>query len=593
MDKVDKTKENIGISNLDDSTKKDLFDRFQKAGGQVIDERTKRRNLAIDRNSQKALQRRLDGHRNTIRQESQKKKRPGVPAARQAPQPAKKYSEPKGSAFARLMIRVRLSFYGIAEFSALYFKLKFLEKFNNVIKPAIMELQMVYLEIFRKNPKLGNQVIQSLDKADPIYYELIVMVSDLYDKMIIDQIVDQYINFPDVPKKVSELKDQLMSLYRRLYILRRYQTMILTSFEKAIDILQRIDRDGKISGLSSMKRKVRNNISILYYRLIPKLHWLFCYYYGKKYDIFDTSIETILAIKPSDKPGSRKRKSIEEETAEETEEEAEIAIEDENAKDAIPDHVKSGLKLMYELNLQNLRKDFDKYGRFSAASEADKVLICYLLFHEFDNEYSVILTTNKVKYNVSYSHKGMVDYRNVLRGLYDEMRKCEESFKNYTDILDNFDKMKKEKPASNAQYIEYTKRLEILKKKRNAAGRETLRIVQDYSDRILATVEELVQDFEGQHTIVENPQDVLLFESHIEGLKKLNGKKVYDAILTVYQFVSALSYRLGPEGDLSGSIEFKPEEMEKREKSTPEKKAAEVSGDQASQSVLDELDDML
>jgi hypothetical protein len=590
MDKVDKTKENIGISGLDDSTKKDLFDRFQKAGGQVVDEKSKRKNLVIDRNSQKALQKRLDGHKDKIRQDALKGKKTAVAPARPKSQPEKKFSEPKGSALARLMIRVRLSFYGIAEFSGLYFKLKFLERFNNVIKPAIMELQMIYLEIFRKNPKFGNEVIQSLDKADPIYYELILMVSDLYDKMIIDQIVDQYINFPDVPKKVSELKDQLMSLYRRLYILRRYQNLIIASFEKAVDLLQKIDREGKISGLSAMKRKVRSSISTLYYKLIPKLHWLFCFYYGKKYDIFDTSIEGILSIKPSDKPGNRKRKKDEEEVPVEEE----VEIDQDGEKDPVPDHVKNGLKLMYELNMQTLRKDFDKYGRFSAASDGDKVLICYLLFHEFDNEYSIILTTNKIRYNVSYSSKGMVDYRNVLRGLYDEMRKCEESFKNYTDILDNFDKIKNEKPSSNAQYIEYTKRLEMLKKKKTASGRDSMKMVKDYTDRMLVTLEELVQDFEGQHTIVENPQDVLVFESHIEGLKKLNGKKVYEAILTVYQFASALSYRLGPEGDLSGNIEFKPEEMEKREKSKPEKKPGEASGgDQSSQSVLDELDDML
>lgn len=588
MDKVDKTKEKLGITNLDDSTKKELFDKFQKAGGQVIDEKTKRRNLVIDRNSQRYIQKKLDAKKEKLKEASLKKKPPTKDSTRQKTQVEKKALLTRTSFLSSLFLRIKLRLNNIAEFNGLYFKLKFLERFNNIYKPVFMEFQMIYLNIFRKNPKIGNEIIQKLDKLDPIYYELIIMVSDLYDKMIIDQIVDNYLNFPDVPKKVSELKDQLMSIYRRLYILRPYHNMIIDAFEKSVDFLQRIDRDSKNAGYSSMKRKIKNGMSLCIYNLIPRLHILFCYYQGYNFDLFDSSIESLLVINNSDKPGNRRKsQDIIDENTEENEDEG--LTEDE--KESIPEHIKIGLKMMFDLNLPVLRREFDKYGLFNATDENDKVLTCYLLFREFDNEYSVILTTNKIKFNVSFTNKGTVDYRSILHGLYDEMRKCDESFNNYSEVLDNFDRAKKEKPMSNAQYIDYTKRLELFQKKRVHVGREALKTVNEYLDRLSATMASIIQDMESQQTVIENPQDVLEFESHIEGLKKLHNKKIYEAIIITYRYVSSLAYRLGPMGDLSGNIEYKHDEN--KQSNQVEEKYSDTNNSVSQKSVLDELDDML
>jgi hypothetical protein len=313
----------------------------------------------------------------------------------------------------------------------------------------------------------------------------------------------------------------------------------------------------KTQSASSLKRKARNSIYTIFSKLYPKLHLLFCYYEGTKFEFIDPRIERILGIKDSDKPGNRRKNMGK--TPGESEEETVIDenAEEELEKKDLPKEIKQGLQLMYTLNLAQLRREFDKTGLFETVSENDKVLNTYILFYEFDKEYSFILTTNKIKYNVGFDKTGKYDYRTRLNDLYDHMRTGVEGFKNYIDILQDYEKLRKEKPTDNTQYMEHTKRLETLNKKKIQAGKSVLSVVRDMMEKISEPLSELVHDMDNEQEYIENPQDVIEFETHIEGVKKIHGKKIYDAIHTVYNYVSAFSYRLGGDGDLSGNREVK------------------------------------
>ena len=56
MKEIDKTKQNIRVNDIDESQRKDLFNRFKDAGGKVISDRDSRRSLIIDREKQKQHQ---------------------------------------------------------------------------------------------------------------------------------------------------------------------------------------------------------------------------------------------------------------------------------------------------------------------------------------------------------------------------------------------------------------------------------------------------------------------------------------------------------------------------------------------------------
>jgi hypothetical protein len=594
-DRIDKTKENIGVSRLDEKTRKDLFEKFVEGGGKVIDEKNIRRQLVIDRSLQKEYLKKLGGYpesgAKTARAKSDESKSAVV--SRKTEQSG---VNSMALFFSRLKMRFKLKFLGITGFSGYSFSSKFFRKFNNSYKPAMMDIQILYLDIFRRNPSVGRNITAKLDNIKPVYYELIEMVGNLFDKITVDQILDQYINYPEVPKKALELKEQVLLLYKKLHVIHPFENTIIDAFEQAVDLYLKVE-DNPGDSHFGMTRRIRSSIFIIFHKLFPRLHLLFCLYQWWPYHDFDPDIDVILGVNETDKPGNRQLAKYFDDmaTPPDEQEASEDQKEAQDADNAAVKAVKHGLSLMAPLNLPKLRKEYDKSRLFENVSDADKVFITYLLFNEFDREYSFILTTNKIKYRTDFAARNKVDFRSKLNSLYDKMKSSTDSLREYSDELESYEKSRREKPTSGSQYIEFSKRMESLVNKKNLAGKKALSIVRDYMMQITEELGVLLEDMNSHQIFIENPQDELIFDPLIEGEKKINGKKIYEALYIVYCYALAFAYRLSQSGDLSGDLEFKKEEMEELQKHQKEI-AREIQDKKESdqkKSVLEELDDMV
>jgi hypothetical protein len=582
MKEIDKTKQNLRINDIDDGQRKDLFNKFKDAGGQVLSERESRRALIIDRDKQKQHQQKLDEHYSNKRVPSNKRvvsSKKSIPAASSIP----------SSAFDRFRIRMRLRLYGITGFNTVFFKRSFFQKFNDYYKPSLIETQMIFLALFKKDPKTGNRIIRSLDKISPIYYELIEKAGDLYEPYLIDQILEGYQNFPDVPQPLSELREILNELFRMLYILKPYENSIFNSFEKSIDISISYNEGRKDKNVR--KRDLKNSLFIIFNKLYPRLHTLFCHYQGLLFSETDKAIEDILSIPQSEKPGNRVRK----------ENNRSIQIEDEpdmnqvSDKDQpsenlqVDDSAREGLQLMYRLDNKTLRSMYDKKGEFELLNDSDKVLLTYMLFLEFEKEYSFILTTNKVKYNIDFSTNIKIDYRIKMQDIFNQLNKCQDAFKTYYEMCLEYNKIFNQKPVNNNQYIAYSKRLDEIEKKKKQAGSMSRMVIKAFMDSVAAELDILIEDMNGRQKYISNPQDVLEFSHEIEGDKKLKDKKVFEAIEIIYNYACALSHRISSEGDLSGKLEF----GENEKQIEVEDDAGEKKKSKSAESIFDELDDII
>lgn len=47
MAEFDKTKRSIGVNNLDDKARKEMFNKFQSAGGKVVSEKDPKRRVCV------------------------------------------------------------------------------------------------------------------------------------------------------------------------------------------------------------------------------------------------------------------------------------------------------------------------------------------------------------------------------------------------------------------------------------------------------------------------------------------------------------------------------------------------------------------
>ncbi len=619
MSKVDRTRENIGVSNLDDKTKKDLFHKFVDAGGQVVQDKKKSGFTNFDREKQLSYKNKIDTHKKSLQE-----RKPEVPGgrARQASKPVRKpqpqkapapASVPRGGFIDRAMIRFRLYFSGIAEFFNPYFKKGFIEKFNTEYKAALLEIQMIYLDLFRQNPSQGKEIIDQLDGFKPIYFETAEMLSMIYDRIRFLSITEAYESFPDVAHKISDHQEMLTDLFKQLYVLRAYADAILNAFENAIQIQMKLEKH-KSSVYAAKRKKIRNDVFIIFNKLLPRLYWIFCSRAGAVIPIDDPAVSGILGITAKDRPGKRVAftaaggTNIPSEMEEVEDEDATAKVIEEAAPLKLPDELKKGLDIMYRLDLSALRQGLDRNDSFRFVKENDKLLTAYLLLREFDREYSFILTTTRIKYNTVYDTPNRTDFRLHLSNLYNNIRGCIDSLLEYSQTFASYEKARLDKPLSNEQYIAYSKKLTILEKTRIQAAGKARATVRGFMDKVSEELRKLVEDMNGPQKIIANPQDEIQFDSDIEGARKLSGKKVYEAIYMTYGYATAFVYRLGPDGDLTGSLEYKEGESPERipdEEQVEEMKAKEPEKTPQSRqngkpaepkektgSVLSELDDL-
>lgn len=597
---IDKTKENIGVSGLDEHTRKDLYNKFIEAGGQVIEEKRNRIYTEFDREKQKQFLKEFERQKKKNSRETRKQKKLEEAARLQLFKQSrdKKHEPGPFSLFIdRIYIRLKLVMMGVIEFNGNFLKTKFLDHLDTEYKRALNEMQLIFIDLFQQNEHTGKRIISQLDRLDPINYELCELMAGVFDRSTIIKLLEHYTSYPSVPQRAVEIKDPVISILKKLYPLYRYRELIKFSFEKAFKIKEQYDKN-KSSGYPFQKRELKNNLYVIFEKLYPRLYWLICHFQGRI--LMPGSLERIISVSAEDKPGRREKEDegakfelpfIEDDgDATDTEE------QNEEREDELSGPEKRGLELIKKLDLQKQREAYDRDGLFRDIDENDKILIIYLLFLEFDHEYSFLLTTNKIKFNIVAGPSEKKDYKISLVTIYNTIGKCYDRFKIYADTMRTYKKLLAEKPSNNTHYIEYTNRLSAIEKEIYQSSNEVRVHTKLFLERLSKELKEIIDDTETGQLIISNPDDDFTFDAEIEGEKKLNNTKISESFIITYNYISAFLYRLGPRGDLSSGIEFKEEDKTIFDTHAPEEGETEknkTEDESPLKSIAEELDDFV
>ena len=563
MSDFDKTRSNIGVKQLNEKEKKEMFNRFVDAGGQVVAEKKTTVIKNYDRTKQQQYAKQISTAREKTGSAGTAKKTVPAQTARPAAQKSAQGQNPLVLLIDRISIKVHLVMYGVSDFSGKSLSRSFIELLGTEFKSAFTEIQILYLDLLKQNPEINTRIVEQLDEMKPLYIELIEMsyaAADVYERILMQQVVTPAGAQSYTAFKTADARAAVLALFKKLAVLYPYFDATYSSFEKAIDAQMRFE--GKKSGLYSAKKKrIKNSLFVIYAKLYPKLLWLVYSYFGRTITPATKDFEAALSIMPQDKPGNRTAASgpVDLEFAPREEE----PLQDTEAEEAepekkLPEEVLKGLEMMSRTDFRNFRQERakDSLLHLDTITDADRVFITYMLFSEFDKEYSVVLTTNKIKLNVIYHQAGTgkADYRTTMSDVYDAMRLCDDAFKEYSNIVDVYEKARREKPTTNDQYIRYTKLMTELLQKRKTESKKVRDVVSTFFRRVSETLIVLIKDMNSQQMVVANPQDILTLEGTTEKARKLNGKKVYEAIAYAYCFASAFVYRLSLDGDLSGGV---------------------------------------
>ncbi|TGL73996.1 hypothetical protein [Leptospira jelokensis] len=596
MGDFDNTKRAIGVGKLDDSQRKDMFNKFKSAGGEVIKEKppAKEDDGRKSRPEPKVRQ----GTVSRGGDESRSGSRGGSSSSGRSPSKedanvsksqidSKAQYEKEISSFtARFSIKLKCWLARVTPFGSSDLTPKFMHDFSIRAKQALIELQYSGNELLA-NQQYSPQLSKALDRINPLLVELLAMGQKLYNGPELTDITEPIMTAPESPVAIERVKNQIYSLFKRMYILYPYQETLKKSFAQAYDELQKLE--GKPALIyANKKRKVLQEIDTLFDGFFDRLYLVVIRAENKNIPLISRYMENLLGITPEEKPGQRKSgenvpggKQVE--TKEEKEAEN-ASKEEEKKEEEVPLSKEQayGLRLMQMYSIPKLRKKFDPKNEYANIPDADKALLALFYFYEFDDEYSFVMTTKKIDIKPGSINGVKVDYRQKMLDIYESTRTIIDQFRIYHDILRE---LEKHKANPGANYIEASKKLTGIEQKRTGQSRTVRMAIKDFSLKSRDSLLTLIKDMKGKKEIVANMNDVLTLDS-MESRKRLNKKPVKQCIMEAYCYLLALHDRIET-GDLYGGlVELTPEQMKSsfgvdmeaaKESDSPD--ASELEGD--------------
>ncbi|TGK86649.1 hypothetical protein EHQ24_03300 [Leptospira noumeaensis] len=562
MGDFDNTKRAIGVGKLDDSARKDMFNKFVSAGGEVVKEKQPQReedkkNRPEPKVRTSTVSRGNDEGRSGSRGGNQNKS-DSNPSKSQIDSKAQ-YEKEISSFSARFAVKLKCWLARVTPFGTSDLTPKFMHDFSIRAKQALIELQYSGNELLA-NQQYSPQLSKALDRINPLLVELLAMGQKLYNGPELTDITDPIMVAPESPVAIERVKGPIYALFKRMYILYPYQETLKKSFVQAYDELQKLE--GKPSLIyANKKRKVTQEIDTLFEGFFDRLYLVVLRGENKNIPLISRYMENLLGINPEDRPGQRKsgenvpggkpletKEDKNEETKEEDKKEEEVTLSKEQAY---------GLRLMQMYSIPKLRKKFDPKNEFAHIPDSDKALLALFYFYEFDDEYSFVMTTKKIDIKPGSVNGVKVDYRQKMLDIYEGTRTIIDQFRIYNDIIRELDK---HKANPGANYIEASKKLTGIEQKRTGQSRTVRMAIKEFSLKSRDSLLVLIKDMKGKKEIVANMNDVLTLDS-MESRKRLNKKPVKQCIMESYCYLMALYDRIET-GDLFGGlVELTPEQM--------------------------------
>lgn len=592
MGEFDKTKKAIGLNNLDDSSRKNMLEKFKSAGGKIVDDKKAKEEQAkknrpepkvrqgtvsrteFDRSSGKGSSSRSSSQRSSSSR-SESKTSPKTNLDVQAA-----YEKELSSFGNRFSIKLKCWFARVTPFRSREVTPQAMGIFAREMKAALMEFKLAGNELLT-NSSHSPKITSALDKVNPMLIEILALGHKLYKDTEVTEFLEPYHVAPDSAVALERIHSPLFSIFKKLYILYPYQETYRKGVSLAYEHLQRLE--GKPAVIyNTRKKKILQELDNLFGTIFEKLYLLVIRYEDKNIPMISRYMESLLGITQEEKPGHRhagegipeqdqgdsEEKGSEEEEKKDSEEEKKEEV-------AISKEMNYGLRLMQMYKIDQLRKKFDPRNEYSNMPDSDKALLTFLYFKEFDDNYSFVMTTKKIDIKQVHVNGVRVDYRQKLldlyetaRGVLDQMRIYVDTFKEYSDH--------KENPGSN--YIEASKKTTALDTKRSQHSRNVRVVTKEFMEKSRDLLLIFINDMKSKQEIVGNMDEIISFDA-VEAKKRLNKKPIKQCIMESYCYTLALAERLD-NGDLYGGVvELSPEEMKEsfgvdildKEKSNEEK----------------------
>ncbi|WP_028330313.1 hypothetical protein [Brachyspira alvinipulli] len=563
MGEIDNTRDRLKLDNLEQNTRKDLFNKFVDAGGEVIAEK-KKPNTGVIGGSRRS---------NTLvgGSSSDSKGRSDASSSKSSSYDNKSKSKTSASSSNTVTLKkdngiffnVKLWFNalsaGVITFVGGNVNPKFLNFIDKNVIAALLEMDTLIFNAL--NP------VESSNVDSKIKHEKIIsqFAKDLDDLELLERIKDQYDEklYKDFLRPFKELNTnvaaesyvkEIKAMFRPLYVLHAYSSRMKLAGEKAMFAYAMVDNISKgivNSRISAFKRAVE----LVYSKYYPKLFALLQYASKERLETINdfnrylniTDVD-ILGYYTKLKKDKEKMKEIKIEEAKEN-----IGKNKENSEEDKLSKVESiGVKLINKCVSFKKEDNGIEYEAdpFFIVSTKDKIYRIKVLIDFLDREYSAVFVSNKVRYNLVYDNQVRTDYKNDFNNIFLSLSDTNSRLNEYSELCKTIEKVEADKTMRFEQRVSMLsdkngQRSYLAKNLRNTF----VSIITPFKRKL----DKLLLDKEERERIIENPNDILTFSAEIGKTKKrIQGYNVMKALTEAYYFVAGFNYLI-TQGELSGA----------------------------------------
>lgn len=567
MGDIDKTRDRLKLDDIEEDDRRDLFNKFVDAGGEVVyDSRKKINSTTTNINSHIKKNNSINTNSQSRFEHSDiKPKKESHPTNKQTNyeaiekiktnevfKPANK-SKP-------LFFNFKLWLSAFSSGVITFFGGKVNPKFLNFIDKNVISslLEMDTLMFNALNP-MGINDADSKNKREKIIsrfateledVELLERIKDQYDEKVYKNLLRPYKEL-DSPVVAVNYVNELKGMFRPLYVLHLYSSKIKLVGEKAMSsyaIVDNMSRGIVNSRISAFKRAVE----LIYSKYYPKLLILLQYASKEKLETLE-EFNRFLEITDVDILGYYTKLKLANQKLHESKIEAakeNIGKKDEEEKLNKIESI--GVKLIekcvsFKKEDNNIEYETDP---FYTIEENDKIYRIKVLIDFLDREYSILFVSNKVKYNLVYDNLVRTDYKSDFNNIFLSLSDINSRFNEYSEICKNILKVEED------EAMRFEQRVSMLSERngqRAYISKNLKSTVMSIINSFKKKLDKLLLDKEEREKIIANPNDILTLFADIGNHKKrVQGYNVLKALTEAYYFISGFNYLI-TEGELSGA----------------------------------------
>lgn len=565
-DKMDEMRQKLKLDGMEDVKKKEIFNKFVQAGGQVID-----LNKKVKKEGTEIIKSPITD-KGTFKKESERTDNKRIVYTEAKPVFNKKNIEmdlsqknkknnPVNKWIEYLSAKLGCVFSGIISFRGDDFKQAFKDLILTNFQNMLLNSRMILASILYQDNYVATEIKKRffMDTNFPFYFELIYRFDKIYD----DELFKQLSLMRQSSQPVKYYQKHLTGIFKSVFILQPYYFSLKTGIETALlteKEIRKLDSNITYQNL----RKMNGYIDFIFIKIYPKLFALIDYYYKLDSKVKNISFNDYLDFQEEDYIGYYNEK-WKEDLAEEvkknqvqtlkqassiTELKDEIKNTNETAVMDDKNPIKKGFSIIENTVKFNDILNFYKENKDirSLFSIKDKVFLSSCLIDFFDKEFSFIFSSNKVEFNVVFLEGKRIDIKRDLMDTHYKVSGILERVNEYIKVIREIRKL------DNDAYInihERSARSNQYSLQRSQISRSMRKEAREFTEEFSSKFLTILTDYKNDKKIIQNPETILEFDKKTDGNRYLNGKRVIDAIDDAFCFSSALNFLL-LDGDLGG-----------------------------------------